>query len=126
MGLFDESLLKFVFKFYFLFLQTVKCKELVKGRHCKYYNKLSHEKDFHRFYQSGEVLDIEDLINVGKSCGVCPYFLAKKASESADIILLPYNYIIDRESRESNSFFLQVIFLTFSFISFLLFLLYLV
>ena len=90
------------------FSQTVKCKELVKSKKCKYYTKLSYEKDFKRFYQSGEVLDIEDLVSIGKSCGICPYFLAKRASETADILLLPYNYIIDRESRESNGLQLQV------------------
>ncbi|KAK6621459.1 hypothetical protein RUM44_001266 [Polyplax serrata] len=89
------------------YVKTIKCKELVKAKKCKYYAKLTYEKDFKRFYQAGDVLDIEDLVSVGKSCGICPYFLAKKASESADIILLPYNYIIDRESRESNGFYLQ-------------------
>lgn len=39
---------------------------------------------------------------------MCPYFMSKNAAEVADIVLLPYNYIIDRDAREGNSLDLNV------------------
>ena len=30
-------------------------------------------------------------------CSVCPYFLSRKMAKSADLIFMPYNYIIDRK-----------------------------
>lgn len=53
-------------------------------------------------------MDIEDLVAEGKKCGACPYYLTKQAVEKADLVLLPYNYIIDKESREANGFDLSV------------------
>lgn len=53
-------------------------------------------------------MDIEDLITAGRKCGVCPYYLSKQTIEKADLVLLPYNYIIDKESREANGFDLSV------------------
>lgn len=34
--------------------------------------------------------------------------MSKNAAEVADIVLLPYNYIIDRDAREGNSLDLNV------------------
>jgi len=32
-------------------------------------------------------------------CSVCPYFLSRKMAKSADLIFMPYNYIIDQKVR---------------------------
>lgn len=80
----------------------MKCKELVKSRSCRFYNKLDFQEHASTIYKPGEILDIEDLAAEGRSCGVCPYYLARTAKESADVVLMPYNYIIDRESRGST------------------------
>ena len=61
-------------------------------------------------------MDIEDLVQNGRQsrsvlldvvyclitsgnffCSFCPYFLSRKMSKSADLIFMPYNYIIDRK-----------------------------
>lgn len=60
------------------------------------------------YFQSGAVRDIEDLVSIGKSCGICPYFLSKDDIEHADVVFLPYNYIIDQDARSANSLHCQV------------------
>lgn len=45
--------------------------------------------------------DIEDLHKLGKKHKVCPYFLQKNRVEFADLILMPYNYLIDPKIREN-------------------------
>jgi len=45
--------------------------------------------------------DIEDLHRFGKQKNVCPYYLQKNRVEFADLILMPYNYIIDPKIREN-------------------------
>ena len=45
------------------------------------------------------IQDIEDLVHMGKKDKICPYFYSKENSESADLVLLPYNYLMDRSIR---------------------------
>ncbi len=44
---------------------------------------------------SDEVLDIEDLMLTGTRQRMCPYYLARELKSQADVILMPYNYILD-------------------------------
>lgn len=39
-------------------------------------------------------MDIEDLKELGRDKVLCPYYLAKHASEQSDIIILSYNYLV--------------------------------
>ncbi|AES68026.2 regulator of telomere elongation helicase 1 homolog [Medicago truncatula] len=48
-----------------------------------------------------EPVDIEDLVNIGKTSGPCPYHLAKELHKAVDIIFAPYNYLIDRGKRKA-------------------------
>ena len=45
--------------------------------------------------------DIEDLHRFAKQKVVCPYYLQKNRAEFADLILMPYNYLIDPKIREN-------------------------
>lgn len=40
--------------------------------------------------------DIEDLAREGKESLMCPYFQQISKLPEADLILVPYNYILDR------------------------------
>ncbi len=39
--------------------------------------------------------DIEDLCKYGKRVRACPYFLSRAWVENADLVLAPYNYLLD-------------------------------
>ena len=48
---------------------------------------------------NAEPLDIEDLVKLGQMSGPCPYLLSKEMAASADIVFMPYNYLIDAKTR---------------------------
>lgn len=47
--------------------------------------------------------DIEDLVQLGRMKGCCPYFAARSLMEEAEIIFCPYNYLIDPAIRDTVS-----------------------
>ncbi|GFR40210.1 hypothetical protein Agub_g775, partial [Astrephomene gubernaculifera] len=49
----------------------------------------------------GPVPDIEELVAAGKTHGVCPFFLGRDAGKEADIVFLPYNYLLDPSTRRT-------------------------
>ncbi|KAL2332388.1 hypothetical protein Fmac_019969 [Flemingia macrophylla] len=48
-----------------------------------------------------EPVDIEDLVNIGRRYGPCPYYLSKELHKVVDIVFAPYNYLIDRGYRKA-------------------------
>ena len=48
---------------------------------------------------NAEPLDIEDLVKLGQMSGPCPYLLSKEMAASAEIVFMPYNYLIDAKNR---------------------------
>ena len=74
------------------------CRSLVMKRGCRWYNNT---ENFLK--NNGDLmeknLDIEDLVKVGASRTVCPYFLSRGMTASADVIFMPYNYLIDVKTR---------------------------
>lgn len=47
--------------------------------------------------------DIEDLVQVGHKVHACPYFTARGLLSTADLIICPYNYLVDPSIRETVS-----------------------
>ena len=43
--------------------------------------------------------DIEDLHKSAEKHTFCPYYLAKERTSLADVVFMPYNYIIDPSIR---------------------------
>ena len=43
--------------------------------------------------------DIEDLVQQGRAGGPCPYFLSREMAAGADLVLMPYNYLVDARTR---------------------------
>ena len=45
--------------------------------------------------------DIEDLHKLGKKHLICPYYMQKNRAIHSDLILMPYNYLVDSRIREN-------------------------
>merc|ERR1712078_480734 len=49
---------------------------------------------------SRRILDIEDLLQTGENGrGPCPYYLSRELGHTADLVLVPYNYVLDPRLR---------------------------
>lgn len=81
------------------------CRAKVSSRLCHYYNNVDHKKQNEEF--SSKILDIEDLVTLGKKHKACPYYLARELKTSADIVFMPYNYLLDPKSRKIHGVELQ-------------------
>lgn len=49
---------------------------------------------------SDGVQDIEDLVSKAKARGPCPFYLARTKCAEAEIIFMPYNYLLDESVRK--------------------------
>ncbi|CAF94395.1 unnamed protein product, partial [Tetraodon nigroviridis] len=85
------------------------CKERLEakdGRSCHYYHgvqKMGEQYQLQRVHGLCEAWDIEDLVSLGKRLRSCSYFAARELMMDADIVLCPYNYLLDPLIRESVS-----------------------
>ncbi|XP_032236204.1 regulator of telomere elongation helicase 1 isoform X1 [Nematostella vectensis] len=77
------------------------CRAKVTARTCHFYNNLEGNKSNPAF--TTEILDIEDLVRLGQKHKVCPYYMARELKTSADIIFMPYNYLLDPKSRKAHN-----------------------
>ncbi|TYK04029.1 ATP-dependent DNA helicase chl1 [Cucumis melo var. makuwa] len=58
-------------------------------------------KNFRSQISQREALDIEDLIHLGRKVGTCPYYGSRSLVQGADLIVLPYQSLLSKSSRES-------------------------
>lgn len=52
-----------------------------------------------------KIQDVEDLVKNGKKIKACPYYAARSAIDEAQIIVLPYNLILHKSTREASGEF---------------------
>ncbi|XP_029836155.3 regulator of telomere elongation helicase 1 homolog [Ixodes scapularis] len=77
------------------------CRHKVTTRSCQFH--LNYDTKMTRSeFQEQSVMDIEDLGKLGKKFACCPYYAARTLKEKADIIFLPYNYLVDPKSRKAH------------------------
>ncbi|XP_022092483.1 regulator of telomere elongation helicase 1-like isoform X2 [Acanthaster planci] len=81
------------------------CRAKVDSRTCHFYNNLDQKKADKAF--TDNILDIEDLVKLGNKHKVCPYYMARELKANADIIFMPYNYLLDSKSRRIHGVELQ-------------------
>ncbi|MED6158296.1 hypothetical protein PIB30_031463 [Stylosanthes scabra] len=62
-------------------------------------HKLQHE--FRNELSEQGPLDIEDLANLGKTLGTCPYYGSRSMVVRADLVVLPYQSLLSKSSREA-------------------------
>lgn len=46
-------------------------------------------------------LDIEDLVQIGHDFKTCPYYGSRSLVHTADLVVLPYQSLLSKSSRES-------------------------
>ncbi|KAJ1987309.1 Regulator of telomere elongation helicase 1 [Dimargaris cristalligena] len=80
--------------------QTALCRVKVKGKSCQFYTALTET-------HIPPVLDIEELVQFGTGCGVCPYYAARQNLKDVDAIFLPYDYLLDADTRRAQGINLQ-------------------
>ncbi|KAE8724272.1 pentatricopeptide repeat-containing protein [Hibiscus syriacus] len=85
--------------------QTNACRSLCRKdwkRRCTHF---PHVADYMKNnpHIGDEPIDIEDLVNIGRKHGPCPYYVSRELHKAVDILFSPYNYLIDREYRKSLS-----------------------
>lgn len=89
------------------FNKNEKCRELTdiqKGILCSYYHGVNRIKTHESLAINGGLQgawDIEDLVNVGNKVNACPYFAARSLLASAELVICPYNYLVDPLIRQS-------------------------
>lgn len=49
-----------------------------------------------------KVMDMEDLVKMGKNLKVCPFYYTRSQVEEAELVLVPYNYLFDKDSRSTT------------------------
>lgn len=77
------------------------CKLKVVTRTCTFHRNVENRKD-HPDFRESHVMDIEDLVTTGRKLMACPYFVSKELVQNADIIFMPYNYLLDPKARRAN------------------------
>lgn len=77
------------------------CKLKVTSRTCSFHHRVESAKDAPQFRQM-TVMDIEDLVTTGRKLKCCPYFVSRELIADADIVFMPYNYLLDPKARKAN------------------------
>lgn len=77
------------------------CSELLRGKGCRFKAaSSSHHIEF-RDRTFTEIHDIEDLVALGETLQVCPYYASRDSMCGAEIITLPYQYLLLQSTREA-------------------------
>ncbi|CAG9766636.1 unnamed protein product [Ceutorhynchus assimilis] len=75
-------------------------KQKTSNCQCEYF-KQTHIEELRDFALS-QVHDIEDLVQVGQEITGCPYYASRKAAQDAEVVLVPYNTLLHKSTREAN------------------------
>lgn len=68
---------------------------------CPLLRKFKLQKQFRSEMSQQEPLDIEDLVHLGDKLGTCPYYGSRSMVSAADLVVLPYQSLLSKSSRES-------------------------
>lgn len=77
------------------------CNSLNSKRGCMYRNNLDNYIESNSSMDNTGMMDIEEMVKLGNHRKICPYFHSREFCASSDIVLLPYNYLLDGNIRSS-------------------------
>ena len=96
------------------FNKNQDCQELMdrrKGGGCRFQAEVKRRLTSHHSLRSylghSEAWDLEDLVKVGKKVKACPYYATRELKNSAQLIICPYNYLIEPKIRQSMEIYLK-------------------
>lgn len=83
------------------------CENLIKEVGCRFKDRVMKFQSQYAIKSMGlaSAWDLEDMVSLMKSKKACPYFLTRGLKDQSDLIICPYNYLVDpliRESMEIN------------------------
>ncbi|XP_025057485.1 regulator of telomere elongation helicase 1 isoform X1 [Alligator sinensis] len=82
-------------------MQIYMCRMKVMSRSCHFYNNV--EEKSTEMELTDSIMDIEDLVKKGNKHRACPYYLSRSLKQQADIIFMPYNYLLESKTRRSHN-----------------------
>lgn len=90
-------------------LMNDACADMQKPNaksHCEYYpgiNREAMQEKVTQFRDSvfTKIRDIEELPELGESIGVCPYYSVRRGISMSEIITLPYQLLLSKNSRDT-------------------------
>lgn len=78
------------------------CADLLKTKSgCSFHQSSSNSSQLFRDHTFAKVQDVEDLVSLGNSLHVCPYYATREALEGAEVVTLPYQYLLSESTRTS-------------------------
>jgi regulator of telomere elongation helicase 1 len=80
--------------------QNQACHQATKQFKCQFHNNLQRNPNKFSLNGTHSVMDLEDLISYGRDQVVCPYYLTRQKLSEANLILMPYNYLLDPTVRK--------------------------
>ena len=84
--------------------RTALCRAKVLKKSCPFF---AGKDAFRKTVVENEILDIEELVSAASKARACPYYTCKDTQVAADIIFLPYNYLIDPYARRAQNIDLE-------------------
>eukprot|EP00045_Choanoeca_perplexa_P015533 m.196481 g.196481 ORF g.196481 m.196481 type:complete len:1095 (-) comp17014_c0_seq2:50-3334(-) len=85
--------------------KTRMCKVHVDAKNCHFHpnvDTVATELRALSLTQPHPAMDLEDIVKEGQRGKACPYYLSRSLRDDADIVLLPYNYLLDKDMRRSQ------------------------
>lgn len=78
--------------------QAAICNRLCSQGKCEHKNKVPEAIfELSKLTLKDRIMDIEELGTFAKRKGACPFFTLRDGLESAELVLLPYNYLLDSQ-----------------------------
>ena len=90
------------------FHKTQDCQDLLdrrKGGGCRFQanvkTKMATHHSVRAYIGSDTAWDIEELVRAGKKVKACPYYAVRELKTAAQLVICPYNYLVEPNIRSS-------------------------
>lgn len=85
--------------------QQTMCNILRDEKNCRFYRGFQARGGHNTSTQDEKwVHDMEDLVSDARKCGYCPYYSERERAKEADVLFLPYNYVLDASLHKQLMF----------------------